>query len=278
MAAKRGLAREGAECLGETGAQATLGKGVFEEVVGGGGAREISIAQEIQAGGDDGNLDLEEARLVGGDLFEASGGAADAGLGEIVDDELEDRRQAGHAVVARRIGNLVEDHDGYLHLALGAQLAGEAKGGGDGGGVGRPHDPVEAHGVKTQRGRVLRDVIPNFGLALKGGVGEISQGGVHIGASTGHGGVNERGIAVIELLQNELVDGGDGELGGRLARQEVEDGGEVLLSVTVVVVKQLGNTGVPLETPVAAEAVFDGAKPLAGLAGIAQVNHGAHHA
>ena len=28
------LAREGAECLGETGAQATLGKGVFEEVVG----------------------------------------------------------------------------------------------------------------------------------------------------------------------------------------------------------------------------------------------------
>ena len=73
MAAKRGLAREGAECLGETGAQATLGKGVFEEIVGGGGAREISIAQEIQAGGDDGNLDLEEARLVGGDLFEASG-------------------------------------------------------------------------------------------------------------------------------------------------------------------------------------------------------------
>ena len=278
MAAKRGLARKGAECLGEAGAQATLGKGVFEEVVGGGGAGEIGIAQEIQAGGDDGNLDLEEARLVGGDLFEASGGAADAGLGEIVDDELEDRRQAGHAVVARGIGDLVKDHDGNLHLALGAQLAGEAKRRGDGGGVGGPHNAVEAHGVKAQCGRILGDVVPDFRLALKGGVREIGQRGMHIGAGPRHGGVNKRGIAIVQLLQDELVDGGDGELGSRLARQEVEDGGEVFLGITVVVVKQLGNAGVPLETPVAAEAVFDGAKPLAGLAGIAKVNHGAHHA
>ena len=161
--------------------------------------------------------------------------------------------------MARRIGDLVKDHDGYLHLALGAQLAGEAKGGGDGGGVGGPHNAVEAHGVKAQRGRILGDVVPDFRLALKGGVGEISQGGVHIGASTGHGGVNERGIAVIELLQDELVDGGDGELGRRLARQKIEDGGEVFLGVAVVVVKQLGNSGVPLEAPVLAKAVFDGA-------------------
>ena len=101
---------------------------------------------------------------------------------------------------------------------------------------------------------------------------------MHIGAGPRHGGVNKRGIAIVQLLQNEFIDGGDGELGGRLARQEVEDGGEVFLSVTVVVVKQLGNAGIPLETPVAAEAVLDGAKPLAGLAGIAKVNHGAHHA
>ena len=263
------MAREGAECLGETGAQATLGKGVFEEVVGGGGAREIGIAQEIQAGGDDGNLNLEEARLVGGDLFEASGGAADAGLGKIVDDELEDRRQAGHAIVARGIGDLVEDHDGYLPLALGTQLAGEAKGGGDGGGVGGPHNAVEAHGVKAQRGRVLGDVVPDFRLALKGGVGEIGQRGMHIGAGAGHGGVNERGIAIVQLLQDEFIDGGDGEFGCRLARQKIEDGGEVFLGVAVVVVKQLGNAGVPLEAPVVAEAVLDGAQPLAGLAGIA---------
>ena len=176
-----------------------------------------------------------------------------------MDDELEDRRQAGHAIVARGIGDLVEDHNGYLHLALGAQLAGEAKGRGNGGGVGGPHNAVEAHGVKAQRGRILGDVVPDFRLALKGGVREIGQRGMHIGAGAGHGGVNKRGIAIVQLLQNEFIDGGDGQLGRRLARQKIEDGGEVFLGVAVVVVKQLGDSGVPLETPVAAEAVLDGA-------------------
>ena len=107
MATKRCLAGEGAEGLGQAGAQAALGEGVFEKIVGGGSVGKIGVAQEVKAGGDDGDLNLEEARLVGGDLFEASGSAADAGLGEIVDDELKDRRQAGHAVMPRGIRNLV---------------------------------------------------------------------------------------------------------------------------------------------------------------------------
>ena len=138
-------------------------------------------------------------------------------------------------------------------------MAGEAKGRGDGGGVGGPHNAVEAHGVKTQCGRILGDVVPDFRLALKGGVREIGQRGMHIGAGPRHGGVNKRGIAIVQLLQDEFVDGGDGELGGCLARQEVEDGREVSLGVAVVIVKQLSNACVPLEAPVLAKAVFDGA-------------------
>ena len=91
MAAKWCLAGEGTEGLGQAGTQAALGEGVLEEIVGGGGAGKIRVAQEVQASGNDGDLDLQEARLVGGDLFEAAGSAANAGFGKVVDDELEDR-------------------------------------------------------------------------------------------------------------------------------------------------------------------------------------------
>ena len=78
MAAKRGLAGKGPQGLGQAGAQAALGKGVLEEIVGRGRPREIGVAQKVQSRGDDGDLDLEKARLVGGDFFEASGSAANA--------------------------------------------------------------------------------------------------------------------------------------------------------------------------------------------------------
>ena len=81
----------------------------------------------------------------------------------------------------------------------------------------------------------MSDVVPDFWLALKGGVGEIGQGGMHIGTGPGHPGINERDFAVVQLLQDELVDGGDGEFGCRLARKEIEDGGEVFLGVAVVI-------------------------------------------
>ena len=47
VTAKRCLAGEGAEGLGQAGAQATLGEGVFEKIVGGGGMGKIGVAQAV---------------------------------------------------------------------------------------------------------------------------------------------------------------------------------------------------------------------------------------
>ena len=41
------LLREGAEGLGQAGAQTALGEGVFEKIVGGGGMGKIRVAQEV---------------------------------------------------------------------------------------------------------------------------------------------------------------------------------------------------------------------------------------
>ena len=80
------------------------------------------------------------------------------------------------------------------------------------------------------------------------------------------------------MLQDELVDRADGQLGGGLTGQHVEDVGEVGLGLAVLIQQQLGHTRVPVEAPVFPQAVLDGSQPLAGLADISQVDHGAHHA
>ena len=41
------VAGEGAEGLGQAGAQTALGEGVFEKIVGGGGMGKIRVAQEV---------------------------------------------------------------------------------------------------------------------------------------------------------------------------------------------------------------------------------------
>ena len=134
-------------------------------------------------------------------------------------DKLQHGGQQRHTEVTRGIGDLIQGCYGQLHLPFRAQLAGKPKSGGYGRGVGGPDDAVQAHGIKPQRARVLGDMRPDFWLALKGGRGEIGQGGVEVGAGAGYGGIDKRCFTVINLLQDELIDGRDGELGGGLAGQ-----------------------------------------------------------
>ena len=109
-------------------------------------------------------------------------------------DELQDRGQTGHAVVARRIGHLIQGGHGELNLVLGAQLAGQAEGGGDRRRVRGPHDAVEAQRVEAQVGRIIGDVIPDAGLILESIVGQIRQRRSEVGAGAGDGGVDKRGF------------------------------------------------------------------------------------
>ena len=50
------------------------------------------------------------------------------------------------------------------------------------------------------------------------------------------------------------------------------------LGGAIVVEKQHGDAGVPLEAPIVSELVLNRGEPFAGLAGITQVDHGTHHA
>ena len=109
-----------------------------------------------------------------------------------MDDELQNRGKARHAVVARGVRHFIQCGHGQLHLVLGAQLAGQAEGRGDRRGVGSPHDAVEAHRVESQMSRIVGDVIPDTGLVLKSLIREIRQRGGEVGAGAGHGGVDKR--------------------------------------------------------------------------------------
>lgn len=167
------------------------GEGVFEEVVVRRCFFHVGVAQEGQPGAQDVHLDLQEARFVARDLFEAAGGAADAGFGEGGGDEVEDGGQPCHAVVAGGLGDAVEGGDGELDFGFGHEQAREPEGGGDGGRVGLPDEGVEAQGVVAQDGGVVGDEQPlggehtAFFPVFEDAVGQVGEVGADAGAGAG---------------------------------------------------------------------------------------------
>ena len=119
------------------------------------------------------------------------------------------------------------------------ELAGQAEGGGDGGGVGAPDQGVEADGVEAQHGGVGGDHGPvgvegaGFVEVLEDGVGEFVEVTVHAGGAAGHAGFQQRGVVEVGGLEEELGDGGKRQFGGGFAGQDLQDTREGDLGVGV---------------------------------------------
>ena len=79
-------------------------------------------------------------------------------------------------------------------------------------------------------------------------------------------------------MEDQFIDCANGQLRCGFTRQDVENVGEMGLGIAVLIQEQFRHAGVPMEAPIVVKAVFDGGQPFAGLADVAEVNHGAHHA